>query len=294
MLGATGVPRRLAEAVVEKAEGNPFFAEELARRSATGRTPPPSEIPDTINDVLMARIDRLPEETRRLLPDRLGDRPRVLAPIARAALGRAFLLDPNLAELARRSSSTSGRAPGPRLCLRACPDHEVAYDGLLVSTRRTLHEAVGRTLERQFAGRIDEVLDRLAHHYSRIGAERQGGGVPEPVRREGRPGLRPRRGHPASRRPYRTPSGSRRCPRAARARAGGAPGHLPVLPGPLRRGLDLLLRYQERVEALGNPRLAGEYSFWVGTSHVHMGDLRGAARNAAYRGGRRSVWGTAR
>ena len=47
-----------------KAEGNPFFLEELARSLLEH---PGVSVPDTIQGVLMARIDRLPEEHKRLL-----------------------------------------------------------------------------------------------------------------------------------------------------------------------------------------------------------------------------------
>ncbi|HYO12895.1 MAG TPA: adenylate/guanylate cyclase domain-containing protein, partial [Thermoanaerobaculia bacterium] len=58
------LPPELESLVVKKAEGNPFFLEELAR-SFLER--PDVSVPDTIQGVLMARIDRLPEEHKRLL-----------------------------------------------------------------------------------------------------------------------------------------------------------------------------------------------------------------------------------
>lgn len=62
VLGGSSVPRRPAEVVVENAEGNPFFAEELAR-AIRERQDPAAEavVPDTIHDALMARVDRLPD-----------------------------------------------------------------------------------------------------------------------------------------------------------------------------------------------------------------------------------------
>ena len=54
--------------------------------------------------------------------------------------------------------ATSSRTPSPT---------KSPTRSLLVSRRRALHEAVGQLLERQFADRLDEMVDRLAHHYSR-------------------------------------------------------------------------------------------------------------------------------
>jgi predicted ATPase len=62
------IPAHLEQMIVEKAEGNPFFLEELTRavlEHADFETA--VTVPDTIQGVLMARIDRLPAESKRLL-----------------------------------------------------------------------------------------------------------------------------------------------------------------------------------------------------------------------------------
>ena len=62
------LPERLAEVVVARAEGNPFFAEELARALRDRQDQAEaSAVPDSVHDVLAARIDGLPEATRRVL-----------------------------------------------------------------------------------------------------------------------------------------------------------------------------------------------------------------------------------
>jgi hypothetical protein len=68
VLPAAGLTDSLASLILDKAEGNPFFLEELAR--AVGEQPPlPSGliVPDTVHGVLAARIDRLAEVPKRLL-----------------------------------------------------------------------------------------------------------------------------------------------------------------------------------------------------------------------------------
>ena len=62
------VPEVLTQLILAKAEGNPFFLEELTR-VVLERADVLAEVavPDTIQGVLMARIDRLPEDTKRLL-----------------------------------------------------------------------------------------------------------------------------------------------------------------------------------------------------------------------------------
>jgi hypothetical protein len=66
------VPGRLdepiTEAIIAKADGNPLFLEQLAfdaGEADEGRFT--GTVPDTINDVVMARIDRLPDDTKRIL-----------------------------------------------------------------------------------------------------------------------------------------------------------------------------------------------------------------------------------
>src|SRR5262249_35818638 len=59
---------RLTETILAKAEGNPFFLEQLALHAGENRGAGSGQsLPATIRDVVMARIDRLPEQTKRLL-----------------------------------------------------------------------------------------------------------------------------------------------------------------------------------------------------------------------------------
>jgi predicted ATPase len=62
------LPERLERTIIEKAEGNPFFLEELTRAVIEhGDFQAEMVVPDTIQGVLSARIDRLPEPPKRLL-----------------------------------------------------------------------------------------------------------------------------------------------------------------------------------------------------------------------------------
>jgi len=58
----------VTQEIVAKADGNPFFLEQLALHAGEARDLRSDlMVPNTIHDVVMARIDRLPEETKRLL-----------------------------------------------------------------------------------------------------------------------------------------------------------------------------------------------------------------------------------
>jgi len=284
VVGWDQLPGRLAELVVEKAEGNPFFAEELARAFRDrGDQAAATAVPDTINDVLAARIDRLPDAPRRLLQTAsvIGREfsPRLLEPL----WAEESLLEPHLAELKRFEFlyERSG-ADGPHYVFAHALTHDVAYESLLVSKRRALHEAVGQMLERDFGDRLDEVVDRLAHHYART--ERSGKAV-EYLSRFAEQAVRGYAHAEAAR------ALEEALPHAERLPAEGRERRVLELvvrlvtslyfQGRFEESLDLLLRHQPRVDALGDPRLAGEYYFWLGHIYAHIGDSTGAERFAA-------------
>src|SRR5207244_4575392 len=66
VLASHGAPTKVAGEIVSRAEGNPLFLEELAHAVADHGDSPVS-VPETLHGVLTARIDRLPEDTKRLL-----------------------------------------------------------------------------------------------------------------------------------------------------------------------------------------------------------------------------------
>jgi tetratricopeptide (TPR) repeat protein len=162
------LPAHLEQTIVEKAEGNPFFLEELTR-AVLERSAPQSvrSVPDTIQGVLSARIDRLPEDHKRLVQ-------------SAAVLGREFsrrlleaiwdggAVDPLLVELQRLEFlyERTG-AEEPTYVFKHALTQEVAYDSLLTTRRQALHAAAGHALEQRYADRLDEVADRLAYHYAR-------------------------------------------------------------------------------------------------------------------------------
>lgn len=82
------VPEPVVQEVVDRAEGNPFFLEELSRTLVEGDPQRDSSVPDTVQDVLMARLDRLPDEARRALQTASVLGRRVLPAAARGDLER--------------------------------------------------------------------------------------------------------------------------------------------------------------------------------------------------------------
>jgi predicted ATPase/class 3 adenylate cyclase len=158
--------------VVRRAEGNPLFVEELARYlreralAGAGGELAERDVPQTVHDLLTARIDRLPEPTKRALQ---------LASV----LGRDFSLPvleavaapddikPALDELvALELVREKSFGPEPSYAFGQALIQQVAYEGLLMKTRGEIHGRAGAALERLHADRLDEVLPQLAEHYS--------------------------------------------------------------------------------------------------------------------------------
>jgi class 3 adenylate cyclase/tetratricopeptide (TPR) repeat protein len=176
-----GLPTGLDALISLKVEGNPFYVEEVVKslreagalRLAEGQwvlTGPVTDItvPDTIQDVITARIDRLPEEAKRAL--------QMASVIGREFTGR--LLDcleqfpagtqPLLQELtAVELIREKGLFPELAYMFTHALTHDVAYGSLLLQRRRELHRLVGLAVEKLYADRIAEHYEVLAHHFNR-------------------------------------------------------------------------------------------------------------------------------
>ena len=167
VLGPDQAADALHELIVAKAEGNPFFVEELARtvREQVGLVTPMA-VPDTIEEVLGGRIDRLIADDRQLLEVAAVVGKDVSASVVHAvtgmpedALRRAF-------ERLKRAEFLYETGPGPETeyTFKHALTHEVAYGRLRAEPRRVLHARIVEAIERLYPGRIADDVERLAHH----------------------------------------------------------------------------------------------------------------------------------
>jgi tetratricopeptide (TPR) repeat protein len=164
-------PSEIDEAIVDlllsKAEGNPFFLEELAHAvREQGGCYPELTVPDTLHEVLLARIDRLPAEEKRLLQTAavIGkDVPRSLlhavAGLDEATL-RQHLAYLQTAEFLVEKSA----APDAEYTFKHALTHDVAYESLAADRQRELHARLLEILEVIYPDRLYEHADRLAWH----------------------------------------------------------------------------------------------------------------------------------
>lgn len=187
LLEVESLPPTVRGMVMEKAEGNPFFLEEVVRmlierdlvENREGRwIARPGvdnlEVPETIQGLLASRVDMLEPEVRQA--------GRVAAVIGRqfsASLFRTIYetsddvasgLHPHLASLeARGMIQLAATSPEVEFGFRHALIHDVMYEGLLKRERRELHRSVAEALESSFPGRLDELAPALARHLTVAG-----------------------------------------------------------------------------------------------------------------------------
>jgi ABC-type oligopeptide transport system substrate-binding subunit/class 3 adenylate cyclase len=177
LVGAGTLPEEMERRIIEPAEGNPFFLEELVRSLVDAGAlvhdegdwhfehEVSVEIPPTVEKVILARIDRLAPEAHRTLT-------------AASVLGRQFglpLLDAvvgdggsrsALSELQRLDLVREGRRwPEPEFRFKHVLIQETAYRTLVAGDRNRLHRKAAEWLEERYAGSEDEVAGLLAHHW---------------------------------------------------------------------------------------------------------------------------------
>jgi class 3 adenylate cyclase len=172
------LPSALRELVVERAEGNPFFLEELLGvlidrgllvwedgRWVLRDLPNMSAVPDSVQAVLAARIDLLGPAEKSALQ-------------AAAVMGRVFWTGPLYEfvgalpdlrvlegrDLVRRHAAST-MAGEREYAFKHALTREVAYESIPRGRRARMHAAFAAWLERQAPGR-DDLAFLLAHHYA--------------------------------------------------------------------------------------------------------------------------------
>jgi predicted ATPase len=125
-------------------------------------------VPTTIHDVVMARIDRLPEQTKRTLQMAAVIGREFPLPLFSAVWRGSGSLEDQLRELARLEFVYErAETEGSVYVFRHALTQETAYGSLLERHRRIYHGAVGYALEQLYEGRCDEVAELLALHFGR-------------------------------------------------------------------------------------------------------------------------------
>jgi class 3 adenylate cyclase/tetratricopeptide (TPR) repeat protein len=191
LLEVEALPRPLRERILTHAEGNPFYVEEVIRSfidseiivydgvmeqwQAMQRVEEIA-IPDSLQGVLMARIDRLEEESRRVL--QLASVIGRIFPyrVLSAIVAEDEELDQRLLTLQREEMIRErARVPELEYIFKHHLTQEAAYNGLLRRERRSLHRQVAEAMERVSPDRVEEQLGLLAHHWESAGEREEAG-----------------------------------------------------------------------------------------------------------------------
>jgi predicted ATPase/class 3 adenylate cyclase len=180
LLRFESLPESVRSLILTKADGNPFFVEEVIRTLIEQNAIvyvgnewiAPQEVatldlPNNVHGLLAARVDRLPARQRQLL--RMA-----------AVIGRRFsvpvlaeILDQDPLDVMEQLKQLADNellrrdlvAPTMFFRFRHALVHEVVYTATLQEERRRLHHDVGHTLERLYPERRDELAATLAYHF---------------------------------------------------------------------------------------------------------------------------------
>ncbi len=183
LTGEQDLPPQVLAQIVERTDGIPFFVEEMTRsvlESRLGepvhdgavppRPPAALAVPSTLQDSLMARLDRLGPA-------------RAVAQIG-AAIGREFSyqllaasaqMDGQALDAAMQRLMTAelvfrrGQAPDVVYAFNHALVRDAAYDSLLHKRRQELHGRIGGVLEDQFSQSVVSEPELLAHHFAKAG-----------------------------------------------------------------------------------------------------------------------------
>jgi len=179
LLGNDASLASFKQLLIERTEGNPFFLEESVRTLVEtqvlagepgayrlAQALPTIQVPATVQAILAARIDRLPQDEKSLLQTAsvIGNELplpllQAITELSEETLYRG-LIHLQAAEFLYETSLYPERV----YTFKHALTHEVAYGGLLQERRRVLHARIVEALETLAGGLIDDRVERLAHH----------------------------------------------------------------------------------------------------------------------------------
>jgi tetratricopeptide (TPR) repeat protein len=181
LLKTETIPADLKRWVNSKAEGNPFYLEELVNSLIETetlvrdngswkltRSITESHIPSSLHGLISGRLDRLEKQTKRILQEA-------------SVIGRDFLYEilKRITELEERIDGELGHLenldlirtrslqPDLEYMFKHALTQEIVYNGLLKKQRREIHEQIGLVMEGLFQDRLSEFYETLAFHFSR-------------------------------------------------------------------------------------------------------------------------------
>jgi class 3 adenylate cyclase/tetratricopeptide (TPR) repeat protein len=178
LLQAESIPSALRRFIQDKAEGNPFYLEELVnalidsdtlvRDNGHWKLTRPlreAEISSTIHGVITGRLDRLAHDMKRLLQEASVIGRVFLYELLKKIAQRPQDLDRGLRDLEQLDLiRTRSLQPELEYEFKHALTQEVVYSGLLKKERRDIHERIALVMEQMFHDRLPEFYETLAFH----------------------------------------------------------------------------------------------------------------------------------
>ena len=181
LLTVADLPESFRQSILNKAEGNPFFVEEVVRTLIENGTVVFDEskgvwvpvraveeinIPDNLQALILARIDRLENEARQTLQLASVIGRSFYYRVLEVISGKISELDRQLNTLERMELIEEGAIlPEREYLFRHELTRDAAYKSILRRQRQKFHKSVAEAIEVMFANHIDEEAHRLAYHF---------------------------------------------------------------------------------------------------------------------------------
>jgi len=189
LLGTEDIDSRIEELVLEKAEGIPFFTEEFIKslkdlniieekkkKFCLVKDIKEVTIPSTIQEVIMARVDSLPEGAKELL--------QIGAVIEREFSHQLITQVAGFSEqelLSRLSVLKDseliyerGIYPESTYIFKHAISSEIVYDSILTPKKKTLHAKIGKVIEKLYKENIEGQYEILSNHFIKSGNYQKG------------------------------------------------------------------------------------------------------------------------
>jgi len=171
----------LSNLILGKAAGNPLFMEELTHsllengsiqkkdhQYFLSKNVSDIQVPDTIQGIIAARIDRLDESLKRIMHVASVIGREFAFRILQAILEMKEELKSHLLNLQGLEFIYEKRLfPELEYIFKHALTQEVAYNSLLLKRRKEIHEKIGRAIEEIYPDRLEEFYEMLAYHYSK-------------------------------------------------------------------------------------------------------------------------------
>ena len=181
LLKTDTIPSDLKHWVNSKAEGNPFYLEELVNSLIETetlirdngswkltRSLTESDIPSSLHGLISGRLDRLERQTKRILQEASVIGRDFLYEILKKITELEERIDAELSHLERLDLiRTRAFQPDIEYMFKHALTQEIVYNGLLKKKRRKIHEHIAQVMESVFQDRLSEFYETLAFHFAR-------------------------------------------------------------------------------------------------------------------------------